>query len=183
MKDFGNRQPATSKTANSSVGDYHKALNTALRILTGRDHSKSELIRKLKQRSFKSEDIEKAVSECERLDYINDERTARVFINQMIRKGHGLNRIRHEMNRKGLRGQRIQNILSEIESDIDETEGAERILEKNVKRFEREADLKKRRDKIYRFLYARGFSQDTIRKLINKHEPYEDRNHGSKPKT
>ncbi len=164
------QQPKTSNTPNISVGDYRKALNTALRILTGRDHSNSELTRKLKQRGFKPEDIEKAVSECERLDYINDERTAGVYINQMIRKGHGLNRIRHEMNKKGLKGQRIQNILSEIESDIDEAEGGERILEKNIKRFEREGDLKKRRDKIYRFLYARGFSQDTIRKLINKYE-------------
>ena len=155
---------------NHLENNYHKAYNSALRILTGRDHSKSELIRKLKQRGFKPEDIEKAVSECERLDYINDERTAGLYINQMIRKGHGLNRIRHEMNKKGLKGQRIQNILSEIESDIDEAEGGERILVKNIKRFEREGDLKKRRDKIYRFLYARGFSPDTIRKLINKYE-------------
>jgi len=171
MKDFGNQQPATSKTANSSAGDYQKALNTALRILTGRDHSRYELTRKLKQRGFKPQDIEKAVSECERLDYINDERTAGVYINQMIRKGHGLNRIRHEMKKKGLRGQRIQNVLAEIASDIDEAHGAERILEKNIKRFDREGDLKKRRDKIYRFLYARGFSLDTIRKLINKYDP------------
>ena len=163
-----NQKSKTSDNPNILLGGYQKALNTALRILTGRDHSKSELIRKLKQRGLKSEDIEKAVSECERLDYINDERTARVYINQMIRKGHGLNRIRHEMNKKGLRGQRIQNILSEIESDIDEAEGAERILEKNVKRFERESDLKKRRDKIYRFLYARGFSKSMISDLIRK---------------
>lgn len=164
------QKPKTSANPNISLGGCQKALNTALRILTGRDHSKSELNRKLKQRGFSPEDIAKAVSECERLDYINDERTARVYINQMIRKGHGLNRIRHEMNKKGLQGRRIQNILGEIESDIDEAQGAERILEKNIKRFERENDLKKRRDKIYRFLYARGFSQDTIRMLINKYE-------------
>ena len=166
-----NQKSKTSDNPNILLGGYQKALNSALRILTGRDHSKSELIRKLKQRGFKPEDIEKAVSECERLDYINDERTSRIYINQMIRKGHGLNRIRHEMNKKGLRGQRIQNILCEIESDIDEAQGAERILEKNIKRFDREGNLKKRRDKIYRFLYARGFSPDTIRKLIDKYEP------------
>lgn len=162
------QQPKISPTANSSTGDYQKALNTALRILTGRDHSKSELTRKLKQRGFKSADIEKAVSECVRLDYINDERTSRVYINQMIRKGHGVNRIRHGMNKKGLKGQHIQNILSETVSDADELEGAERILKKNIRRFERETDLNKRRDKIYRFLYARGFSLDTIRKLLNE---------------
>lgn len=161
----------TSDKSNFILDGYQKALNTALRILAGRDHSKSELNRKLKQRGFKAEDIEKAVSECERLDYINDERTARLYINQMIRKGQGLNRIRHELKKKGLRGQRIQDILAEIESDLDEAQGAERILKKNIKRFEREADPKKRRGKIYRFLLARGFSQDTIRQLIDMYEP------------
>jgi len=84
------------------------------------------------------------------------------------------------MNKKGLVGERIQNILSETVAKIDELDGAERILEKNIKRFEREGDLKKRRDKIYRFLNARGFSQDTIRKLIKKSG---ERNYDSIKKT
>ena len=163
-----NQRPETSSQQPKS--NYQKVLNSALRILTGRDHSKQELTHKLKQRGFRPEAIEKAVSECVRLDYINDERTSRVFINQMIRKGYGLNRIRHELNKKGLRGKRIQTILNEILSDTDEQQGAQRILEKNMKRFEREKDLKKRRDKIYRFLYTRGFSQDTISDLLKKYE-------------
>jgi len=163
-----NQQPKTSNTPNISKGNYQKAFYSALRILTARDHSKYELTQKLKQRGFKPEDIAKAVSECERFDYINDERTSGVYIRQLIRKGYGLKRIRHEMKKKGLRGQRIQNILSETVSDADERESAGRILKKNIKRFERETDLKKRRDKIYRFLYARGFSQETIIKIFDK---------------
>ena len=149
-----------------SKDHYQKVLNSALRILTGRDHSKYELTQKLKQRGFTPEDIEKAVSECERFDYINDERTSRIYIRQLITKGYGVKRIRHEMNKKGLRSKRIQNILSETVSDADEREGAERILKKNTKRFERQNDLKKRRGKIYRFLYARGFSQEVIAEII-----------------
>ncbi len=149
-----------------SKDHYQKVLNSALRILTGRNHSKYELTQKLKQRGFTPEDIEKAVSECERFDYINDERTSRVYIRQLILKGYGVKRIRHEMNKKGLRSKGIQNILSETVSDADEREGAERILKKNIKRFERQSDRKKRRDKIYRFLYARGFSQEVIAEII-----------------
>jgi len=167
-------------TPDISKGDYKKTFNSALRILTGRDHSKYELIQKLEQRGFTAHDIEKAVSECERFDYINDERTSRVYIRQLILKGYGEKRIRYEMNKKGLVGERIQNILSETVAKIDELDGAERILEKNIKRFEREGDLKKRRDKIYRFLNARGFSQDTIRKLIKKSG---ERNYDSIKKT
>ena len=153
-------------TPDISKGDYQKTFNSALRILTGRDHSKYELTQKLEQRGFTAHDIEKAVSECERFNYINDERTSRVYIRQLILKGYGEKRIRYEMNKKGLKGERIQNILSETVAEIDELDGAERILDKNLKRFERESDLKKRRDKIYRFLNVRGFSQETIRKLI-----------------
>lgn len=158
---MNSRKPEHSKsTSNKS------ALNTALRILTRRDHSRSELVRKLKQRGFGKEDINQAVSSCEQFDYINDERTARVYIRQLKRKGYGKKRMRLELNKKGLKGARIQHILDESVSANDEREGADRILKKNMKRFERETDALKRRDKIYRFLRARGFSQDVIAAAI-----------------
>ena len=160
------KKPKNDERLNFSGNNYRKALNSALRILTGRDHSKYELTRKLKQRGFKQQDIEKAVSECIRLDYINDERTARVYIRQLIRKGYGVKRIRHDMDKKGLRGKQVQNILSETFSDADEHDSAVRVLKKNIRRFELESDPKKRRDKIFRFFYARGFSQEIIRKIL-----------------
>jgi regulatory protein len=147
-------------------GNHRKVLNCALRILTGRDHSEFELNRKLRKRGFDPEDIGKAVSECVRFNYINDERTSRVYINQMVRKGYGLNRIRHELNKKGLKGKGIQQILSEKITDVDEQDNAERVLKKNIKRFERERDPMKRKDKIFRFLYGRGFSRETIIKVM-----------------
>jgi len=151
-----------------SEDHYRKAFNTALRLLTRREHSKYEIARKLKQRGFTPEVIEKAISECERFDYINDERTARVLIRQMTRKGFGAKRIRQEMGRKGLRSNSIQRILFESVSEADEREGAEHILKKNIKKFERENDLKKKKEKIYRFLYSRGFSQEIISQLMKK---------------
>ncbi len=111
-----------------------KALNTALRILTPRDHSKYELVQKLKQRGFSREDIDAAISSCERFDYINDERTAQIYIRQLKRKGYGKKRIRLELNKKRLKGDRIQGILDQSLSEADEREGAARILKKNVKR-------------------------------------------------
>jgi len=157
-------KPATSKNTSSK-----SALNTALRILTRRDHSRYELVRKLKQRGFSKEDIDDAVSACENLDYINDERTAKIYIRQLKRKGYGKKRIQLELNKKSLKGARIQHILDESVSAIDEQEGAERILKKNMKRFEREKDALKRRDKIYRFLHARGFSREVIANTIKGH--------------
>ena len=148
----------TTKTNSSSKS----ALNSALRILTRRDHSRYELVRKLKLRGYSRKDIDQAVSACEEYDYIDDLRTATVYIRQLKRKGYGKKRIQLELRKKGLRGNRVLGILDESVSEADESEAAQRIVKKNLKRFERERDLKKRRDKIYRFLQARGFSRDVI---------------------
>ena len=148
-----------------------KALNTALRILTRRDHSRYELVRKLKQRGFSGDAIEKAISSCERFDYINDERTAKVYIRQLKRKGYGKKRIKFELNKKGLKGSLIQGILEDSVSLTDEREGAEQILQKHMHRFEREREESKRRDKIYRFLHARGFAREVIAETIRSSHP------------
>ena len=152
----------------SSNDPYRKALNTALRILTRRDHSKHELSQKLKARGYVQEVINDVISECERFDYINDERTAQVFIRRLQRKGYGRKRIRSELNRKGLRSKNIQTILSKSINDIDECQGAEKIYQKHARRFNREKEELKRKDKIYKFLYGRGFSQSVISEVISK---------------
>ena len=149
-----------------SEQDYRKALNAALRLLTRRDHSKYELAQKLKQRDFEDNVIKKVFLECERLGYLNEERTAQVFIGQLLRKGYGAKRIRHELNMKGLTDKAIPAAML---SEADERVNAERVLIKNIKRFSREDDPQKKRDKIYRFLYSRGFSDQVILELIKKY--------------
>jgi regulatory protein len=163
------QRPETSPAARISEGSYQKAFNTALRLLTRRDHSKYELSQKLKQRNFEDDIIEKVFQECERLDYLNDERTARVLIDQLLRKGYGAKRIQHDLNRKGLTGKRMADIFTAKISDLIERESAERVLAKNIRRYDRENDRQKRNDKIYRFLYSRGFSNEVISELMKKY--------------
>lgn len=143
-------------------------MNTAIRLLTRRDHSKYELQQKLKQRGFQSEVIEAVILECQRLNYINDERTAQVYISQLKRKGFGIRHIRLALKKKRLSGDHIEKIISENSSEIDERENANRILQKKMETFNREEDDKKRKDKIYRFLYSRGFSKTVIVELIRR---------------
>ena len=153
---------------NNTDETYRKAFNTALHILTRRDHSKYELSQKLKGRGYTAEIIDDVISQCERLDYINDERTTQVFIRQLYRKGFGLKRIAFELNLKGLRGKQVQDMVSQRISLSDERQGADKIYQKHIRRFEREKDVSKRKDKIYRFLYGRGFSKTVISELICK---------------
>ena len=164
-----NHHPETNDTTHFSKGNYQKAFGTALRLLTRRDHSKYELAQKLKKRDFEDDIIEKVLLECERLDYLNDERTAQLFIGQLLRKGYGAKRIQLELNRKGLTGKRIADIFLEKVTDVVERENAERVLIKNFKRYDRENDRQRRSDKIYRFLYSRGFSNQVISEVMKKY--------------
>jgi regulatory protein len=159
----------TKDSGQRAEGGYRRAFNTALRLLTRRDHSKYELAQKLKQRAFANDIIEEVILACERLDYLNDDRTAEVFIAQLIRKGYGAKHIRAELKRKGLTGRRIAEVLSTILSEAGEQENAERVLIKNIRRFDREEDRRKRQAKIYRFLFARGFETRIIAEVMKKH--------------
>ena len=150
------------------TGQYQKALNTAIRLLTHRDHTGFELLQKLKRRGLNPATVDAILAECKRLNYINDERTAQVLIGQLAGKGFGLHRIRMELKKKGLKGDRFEAIFRESASEIDEREIAQRILKKKIKSYQREADEKKRKARIYRFLYARGFSDTVISEMIGK---------------
>jgi regulatory protein len=59
-------------------------------------------------------------------------------------------------------------VLSKHVSDTDERQCAEKIYQKHSKRFNREKNELKRKDKIYQFLYGRGFSQTVISEIIGK---------------
>jgi regulatory protein len=142
------------------------AMNAAVRILAHRDHSKYELKRKLQQRGFASEVIDAVIQKCQRLNYIDDKRTARVYISQLKRKRFGKRHIRMALKKKRLYGAATEDILQENYSKIEERKNADKLLEKKKKTFNREEDLKKRRDKIYRFLYSRGFNKDIIADFI-----------------
>ena len=60
----------------------------------------------------------------------------------------------------------IEKLLLENYPEAEEYENAGKLLEKKMKTFNREENSKKRRDRIYRFLYARGFNNKVILDLI-----------------
>ncbi|QTA88139.1 regulatory protein RecX [Desulfonema magnum] len=145
----------------------NKAMNAAVRLLSRRNHTKYEIRQKLKQRGFVAEVITKVISECEQFNYINDEQTAQYYLRELQTKGYGLRRIRFSMKKKGLNEELISNILEDHHTDADELENARRSLEKKLRTLNREKDARKRKEKIYRFLYSKGFSASVISELIS----------------
>ncbi len=144
------------------------AMDTAVRILTSRSHTASELNRKLKKRRIKAAVVEQVLAECKRLNYIDDKDTARRYVAELKSKGYGRRHVNAAMQKKGLAADIAEIALEEGYSDSEEKTIALKMLEKKKNTFTREKDRYKRKGKIYRYLYARGFSPETIASVSNR---------------
>jgi regulatory protein len=144
---------------------YQKALHTAFRILSQRDHSVAELARKLVQRGFEKDVIEAVMSECRRLSYLDDDRFAGGLIRRLKRKGWGPRRIRSEFRRHGLEGQKSDQLLCDAFDAGEELRVACAVAKKKLAA-DRNPDPRKCRERVYRFLSGRGFSNAVIHEAI-----------------
>lgn len=138
------------------------ARNKMMDFLARRDHSEKEIRKKLKEREFTPEEIEKAITYGRENNWLpNSESEATKLSEQMARglhhKNKGIIYINHFLSQKG---------LPPISTDEDlEIEKARRCLETKsllpTGEFDRGLMAKRSR-----FLMSRGFQLDVIRKVI-----------------
>ena len=149
---------------------FRSAMDTAVRILTSRSHTAHELASKLKKRRIRGEIIERVAAECVRLHYIDDEDTARRYVAELKSKGYGRRHVSAAMRKKGLAADTAEIALEEGYSGSEEKEIALKMLEKKHSTFSREKDRYKRKGKIYRYLYTRGFAPEIIASVSSGRE-------------
>jgi len=147
---------------------FKAAMETAVRILTGRGHTSSELARKLKSRRIKPDIVTQVVAECERLNYIDDADTAWRYLEELKRKGYGRRYARSAMRKKGIDTETIESCLENGYPHSEEISSAAAVAHKKQATFNREKDPRKRKSKFYRYLYNRGYSPDTITSVISR---------------
>lgn len=142
------------------------ALETALRILSRRDHTRSELRRKLLNRKYSKAAIEKAIEVCDRYRYLNDERAARLQLEQLLRRGYGRRYIAMVLERQGVEQDIIHALLEEKVFLEKEFSSGQKALEKKRRQLEKETDQRKKTAKCYRYLLSKGFPPDLVRVLL-----------------
>ena len=145
-----NRQPKTT------------AYDSAIRMLTRRDHTEKELVYKLSRKKFDAADIENTVKRCRELGYVDDAKTATAMAKQMTARGNGPFKIRRALEQKGVDDAAIQRALTHCGSEDDQVESARNVMKRIRYRLYRESDFQKRRALAYRFLMGRGFSVDVV---------------------
>ncbi|MCU0539481.1 MAG: regulatory protein RecX [Desulfobacterales bacterium] len=147
---------------------YQKGLNTALNLLSRRDHFVREMRRKLARKGIPEGAIEQVVAECLRLSYLDDERAALALIDRLKRKGCGRRRLRFELSQRGLSGDRTSALLESRFTPEDESELAWRTLERKWKSYPAGEGETKKRGRIQRFLSGRGFSEASVRAALDR---------------
>jgi regulatory protein len=141
-------------------------LEAALRLLTRRDHSCMELKRKLKKRNFDGDQIRRTIVECQRLNYLNDEKFAHGYSEQLQRKGYGPHLIRQKLASKGVAPQLIAHALAPVRQEAKERDVCRAVLVKKLKTEYRRSSENPPMERLYRFLSGRGFTPGTIRHTL-----------------
>ncbi len=94
------------------------AYQTALDLLSRRDHFRRELVDKLSQRDFPTNEVEAAVDRCAELDLIDDQRIAERFVEVRAGdRGWGPHRLAAELRQRGVDAadaDRLSNLSDEL---------------------------------------------------------------------
>ena len=140
---------------------------TALRMLATREHSRLELRRKLQAKAQEGEDVEAVLDRMADNGLQSDERFAEGFVRSRGKR-FGNARIKQELAERGISKDLAVSALAEGLQD-DELARARAVW---VRKFGEVPQDRSAWARQARFLQARGFAVDVIRKLLK--EPFDE---------
>lgn len=140
----------------------------ALRLLKLRDRSEFEIRRKMVEKKYPSEDIDTTIAFLTEKRFIDDERFVRNFVRLAVGSGKmGKQKMQFKLSRFGIAKDLIGKELQEISTDSEYS----RAMELANRWIEKKQSVPK--EKIYerlgRFLLAKGFSYDIIKKVLDNY--------------
>lgn len=143
-----------------------KALEKSFRLLGIRPRSQKELEKKLKEKEFAPEIIKKVIARIKELGYLDDKKFAKAWLEARKFSHKGKYVVQRELKQKGVAEETIRKTINSY-SARDELKSAKEIAEKKIKSYK---DLNKfaKKQKLAQFLARRGFSWETITKILGK---------------
>ena len=142
----------------------------ALRLLSGREHSRAELERKLQAHEHEPGELEQVLDALQAKGFINAQRVLESVLHRRAPR-LGAARIRHELQQKGLESGLVQQAVDSLQGS--ELERARAVWHKKfgTARPSDSAGMPAPgpadRARQMRFLAARGFGGDTIRRVVS----------------
>lgn len=128
------------------------AFELAVRALGAHDRTAAELDARLARHGVSPEEREEALERLERLGYLDDARVARDRAAQLAGRGAGDALIRHDLERRGIGAEAIEEALAALEPERDR---AARVVAERG-----------RSARTARYLASRGFGEDGAAALV-----------------
>lgn len=135
-----------------------------MRYLSGREHSRTELERKLAPYAQDPSEIASVLDALQAKGFISEERVAASLVSRRSTRW-GDRRIRQELHAKGLNADTITQAMEPLEGT--ELERAQATWER---KFGTPATDAAGRARQMRFLLMRGFSMDAVRQAVGKNQ-------------
>lgn len=141
-----------------------KAYDSALRLLTRREHGAVELCVKLEHKGFSKLEAKEALDECQRLGLQSDRRFVESYSRSRIRQGYGPLKIIQELKNKSIEIDLIHAVLDE-----ERDNWLPYALDVWEKKCKGQLDLSfNELQKQQRFLLYRGFGMDVIARVMKE---------------
>lgn len=147
--------------------EVRRAKMYLVQLLGYRARSESELRSRLQQKQFSESSIDKAVESLRRMGLINDQEFAQAWVRNRLTTGKaGRLRLAQELRARGVDRQVAEGALAEM-SEEKELSFA---LEVGQRRYERlrDEEPEAQRRKLASFLQRRGFSYETVSRVLNR---------------
>jgi len=141
----------------------------AFRYLGKRIHSTDELKLKLKQKKYDGDLIDSVISELKKNNYLDDLEFSSRFADEKIKtKSWGRIKIESELRKKGIPNQIISTAMEDKFGGSGEIENAKKLAAKKIKILSgRGMEQNKIREKLFAFLYSRGYDYETSKETVN----------------
>jgi len=148
----------------------YQVKQSALNYLARRQHSKSEIKTKLRQKKFDKTLVELTLDELEQNYYVDDRSFAKLFTDEKVKaKNWGKNKIKSELIKRGVSSKIIAEVIEEkFSNDLEIESGLELARKKLKKLINRKVDQKKIQSSIYSFLVSRGYDYDLCKQIFTK---------------
>lgn len=148
--------------------DFRLAWESAVRLLSIRAHCEGDLSIKLQKRKFTKKIITAVVDECKRLGFIDDKSFSKEYTKELLWRGNGIKMIQSKLRAKGLSSELIDEEIENIRSNNLELEAARTAYKKKAPSLKKEKDPRKKQEKLFRYLYSKGFSYEIIQEITEE---------------
>lgn len=144
----------------------------ALRALSGRAHSISELREKLRRRAERAGDVEELLARLKRQGYLDDRKFAESFAAfRLGNEGFGRLRVLRDLRQKRVAPAVAEQAVGATYLEVDELRLIESFLERKYRRIDLKTYLAEPRHlaSAYRKLRLAGFSSGNVIRALKRH--------------